>query len=150
MGKVKMVRLVLLCVVLVAVFVATEGKHDKPKGEGYGKLAGGWSKWKKASVAIKKMAKKFQPKVQDFLGMSFPIYGAISFKAQVVAGTNFFIKVKTCHGMITMKVFKPLPFKKQSPVLVEVNGRAVPAEEWLLQTDSCTFKFLVYKHKGQV
>merc|ERR1712228_483180 len=55
------------------------------------------------------MANDLKTKVQNFLGMNFPIYGAVSFKTQVVAGTNFFIKVKTCHGMITMKVFKPLP-----------------------------------------
>lgn len=124
-----MVRLVLLCVVLVAAFVATEGKHSSDKPMGYGQLSGGWSKWKKATPEVKKMAMKFKTKVQNFLGMNFPIYGAFSFKTQVVAGTNFFIKVKTCHGMINIKVFKPLPYTEQEPTLVEVKGKAVPAEE---------------------
>ena len=50
-------------------------------------------------------------------GKQFPHLKAVSYKTQVVAGTNYFIKVDAGSEHIHLRVFKPLPFNGDQPEL---------------------------------
>eukprot|EP00930_Biecheleria_cincta_P011391 TRINITY_DN114177_c0_g1_i1.p1 TRINITY_DN114177_c0_g1~~TRINITY_DN114177_c0_g1_i1.p1 ORF type:complete len:148 (+),score=25.83 TRINITY_DN114177_c0_g1_i1:38-481(+) len=55
------------------------------------------------------------------LDKGFTHYEAISFKSQLVAGTNYFIKVRgTATDYFHMRVFKPLPHENKKPELVGI------------------------------
>lgn len=50
-------------------------------------------------------------------GKDFPHLKAISYKTQVVAGTNYFIKVDAGHEHLHLRVFQPLPCYGSKPEL---------------------------------
>ncbi|NWX48975.1 CYTB protein, partial [Steatornis caripensis] len=50
---------------------------------------------------------------------TYGIFKAIVYKAQVVAGVNYFIKVQVSDAeYVHLKVFQSLPYENQSPSLV--------------------------------
>ena len=50
---------------------------------------------------------------------TFEVVGCTS---QVVAGTNFWVKLRTDQGFVHMKVFRPLPHTGQPANVVEVHA----------------------------
>ncbi|KYQ99748.1 cystatin A2 [Tieghemostelium lacteum] len=69
---------------------------------------GGLSKLKPADDQVREVLTKVKGQVEAKLAREYCIFDAISYKSQVVAGTNFFIKVKTNDGYIHLRVYRDL------------------------------------------
>ena len=59
--------------------------------------------------------------VESSVGKTFTKFKGLSFKSQVVAGTNFHFKVETDDDIIHIKVSRPLPHTKLPPQLNSVE-----------------------------
>ena len=72
-------------------------------------MCGGFGQAKPADDSVKQVANEIKPKVEAALNSTFTVYEAVSYKTQVVAGTNFMIKVKVDGDKyIHIKVFRHL------------------------------------------
>ena len=73
-------------------------------------MCGGFGNTRPADDNVKAMATEMKPKVEQALGKTYTQFEAVSFTTQVVAGTNYKIKVKVGdEDYVHIKVFVPLP-----------------------------------------
>ena len=73
-------------------------------------MCGGFGNSRPADDKVKAIALEMKPKVEQALGETYSEFEAVSFMTQVVAGTNYTIKVKVGNGKyVHIKVFVPLP-----------------------------------------
>ncbi|KAM4684392.1 cystatin-A-like isoform 1-T1 [Amazona ochrocephala] len=65
---------------------------------------------------------KVKPQLESRENRTYGIFKAIAYKTQVVAGTNYFIKVQVSDtGYVHLKVFQSLPYENKGPSLVGVQ-----------------------------
>ena len=82
-------------------------------------LCGGFGNAKDADDNVKALALEMKPKVESALGAKYDTFEAVKFTTQVVAGTNYKIKVKVgADQYVHIKVFVPLPCKNAPNKLV--------------------------------
>ncbi len=62
-------------------------------------------------------------------GKEFPHLKAVSYKTQVVAGTNYFIKVDGGSEHLHLRVHKPLPHNGDQPQLANLQLGKTLADE---------------------
>ena len=73
-------------------------------------MCGGFTNSRPADDNVKAIALEMKPKVEEALGTTYTQFEAVSFTTQVVAGTNYKIKVKVGDkNYVHIKVFVPLP-----------------------------------------
>ncbi len=73
-------------------------------------MCGGFTNSRPADDNVKAIALEMKPKVEEALGTTYTQFEAVSFTTQVVAGTNYKIKVKVGdENYVHIKVFVPLP-----------------------------------------
>ncbi|XP_028414507.1 cystatin-B-like [Dendronephthya gigantea] len=85
---------------------------------------GGLSAVQKATEETQKLIDSVRSEAEAQAGSKFDKYEAISFRPQVVAGTNYFVKVDIGDGKyVHLRVFQPLPNTGQGPELsgIELN-----------------------------
>nr|XP_060616887.1 cystatin-A-like [Anolis sagrei ordinatus] len=71
---------------------------------------GGLSETKPAIPEIQEIVDEIKGEIEQKENKKYSIFKAIEFKTQLVAGTNYFIKVDVGQGeYIHLRVFKPLP-----------------------------------------
>ena len=86
-------------------------------------MCGGFGEAKAADKNVKALANEMKLKVEKALGLTFSDFDAIKYKTQVVAGTNYKIKVQVGNRKyVHIKVFVPLPGKKAKNQLLEQEG----------------------------
>ncbi len=86
-------------------------------------FCGGFAQARPADDSIKQVANEVKPKVEAALNATFTTWEAVSYKAQVVAGTNFLIKVKVDGDKyVHIKVFRPLPCNGTELELLEQSA----------------------------
>ena len=72
-------------------------------------MCGGFGNAKPADDKVKALALEMKPKVEQALGATYTEFEAVQYTTQVVAGTNYKIKVKVGDGKyVHIKVFVPL------------------------------------------
>eukprot|EP01132_Coremiostelium_polycephalum_P000629 gene629-780_t len=71
-------------------------------------VVGGLSQTHKADPAIKNLVNIVKKNVEEKLGRSYNKFEPISYRMQVVAGTNYFVKVQTDDQVIHTKIFVSL------------------------------------------
>ncbi|XP_028656287.1 cystatin-B-like [Erpetoichthys calabaricus] len=73
-------------------------------------LCGGTSAAKTADAEVQKICDEVKPQVESQTNRTFHIFKAVQYKSQVVAGTNYFIKVHV-GGVeyIHLRIFRSLP-----------------------------------------
>ena len=82
-------------------------------------MCGGFGNTRPADDTAKAIAKEMKPKVEQALGTTFSQFEAVSFTTQVVAGTNYKIKVSVGDGKyIHIKVHVPLPHTQKEKELM--------------------------------
>ena len=73
-------------------------------------MCGGFGNSRPADDTAKALALEMKPKVERTLGTTYTQFEAVQFTTQVVAGTNYKIKVKVGDGKyVHIKVHVPLP-----------------------------------------
>ena len=82
-------------------------------------MCGGFGNARPADDKVKAIALEMKPKVEQALGATYSTFEAVQFTTQVVAGTNYKIKVKVGEGKyVHIKVFEPLPCNNQPKELL--------------------------------
>ena len=83
-------------------------------------MLGGFGDAKVADDNVKALAKGMKEKAEAALGETYGEFEAVKFKTQVVAGTNYLIKVKVGGDKyVHLKVHVPLPCKNAPNELLE-------------------------------
>uniref|UniRef100_A0A0B6ZKN4 Cystatin domain-containing protein n=1 Tax=Arion vulgaris TaxID=1028688 RepID=A0A0B6ZKN4_9EUPU len=73
-------------------------------------MCGGVNQSKDATDEIQDLVEKVRSQLEAKVGKSFPKYKAISYISQIVAGTNFFVKIQTDENEYThVRIFRSLP-----------------------------------------
>ena len=85
-------------------------------------MCGGFTNDRPMEDDVKQLALQLKGAVEAKMNATYATFEPETFQSQVVAGTNYSIKVKTDKGHIVMKVFVPLPCNGTEPVLKEVKA----------------------------
>jgi cystatin-A/B len=79
-------------------------------------ICGGPSDSKPANDEIQQICNQLKSSVEAKAGKAFPEFTALSFKSQVVAGTNYFVKVHVgSDECVHVRIHKPLPHSNEAP-----------------------------------
>lgn len=77
--------------------------------QGEHRVAGGVGQAKPATAEVQSMIDTLKSEVSSKLGRSdLHPFKAVSFKTQVVAGINYFVKVDAGHEHVHVRMFRPL------------------------------------------
>ena len=86
-------------------------------------MPGSFNNAKEATEEVKTLAKGMKEQVEKQLGQTFDRFDAVVFSTQVVAGTNYLIKVQVGEEkFVHIKVHVPLAFKNAPNELLECEG----------------------------
>ena len=86
-------------------------------------MPGGFNNAKEATEEVQTLAKGMKDQVEKQLGQTFDRFDAVVFSTQVVAGTNYLIKVQVGEEkFVHIKVHVPLAFKNAPNELLECEG----------------------------
>lgn len=85
-------------------------------------MMGGFGSAKNADANTMAICKDVKGKVETKLGKEFKTFEPIQYTTQVVAGTNYKIKVKTDEDYLHIKVHKPLPHNGTELQILEAEG----------------------------
>lgn len=85
-------------------------------------MCGGFTDYTPIKNDVKQLAMSHKSDAESKLGLTFSLYKPVEFKSQVVAGTNYLVKVKVDNGKhIEVKIHKPLPCNGTQTHLMEAN-----------------------------
>jgi len=94
-------------------------------------MAGGLSGTRAADGNIQAIADAVKESVQGQINRTFDVFQATHYTSQVVAGTNYFLKVKISDGasaeFIHLRVFQALPHTGQGPAVHSVQENKTEA-----------------------
>ncbi|EHB00959.1 Cystatin-A [Heterocephalus glaber] len=84
-------------------------------------IPGGLSEARPATPEIQEIADKVKPQLEEKTNQSYQEFKAEEYKSQVVAGINYYIKIRVDNGCyIHIKVF--LPLSGQHEDTLELSG----------------------------
>jgi len=86
------------------------------------KLVGGLSELKKSDENVQNIVKAMKLKIEDKIGKEVVEFQCVSYKTQIVAGTNYFIRITFGNKeYLDIKVFRDLPHTKNSDELIDIK-----------------------------
>ncbi|XP_067402451.1 cystatin-A-like isoform X2 [Emydura macquarii macquarii] len=83
-------------------------------------MSGDFSETKPATPEIQEIADQVKPELEKRTGEKYPDFDAISFRYQIVHGTNYLIKVsikKSKDECVHLMVYQSLPCDQKDPSL---------------------------------
>ncbi|XP_039376430.1 stefin-C-like [Mauremys reevesii] len=83
-------------------------------------IPGGFTETKPATPEVQEIADQVKPQLEEKDKKPYPVFVAITYKSQVVAGTNYLIKVSVSNSTdecVHLKVFQSLPHENEGPSL---------------------------------
>ncbi|NP_001303248.1 cystatin 14a, tandem duplicate 1 [Danio rerio] len=85
-------------------------------------VRGGTSEAKDANEEVQKICDKMKADAEEKAGRKFDVFTAKSFKTQVVAGTNYFVKVHVGdEDYVHLRVYKTLPHAGETLQLTSIQ-----------------------------
>lgn len=80
-------------------------------------MCGGTSEVKAPDQEIQDICEKLRESVEETIGRKFTSYKVKAYKTQVVAGTNYFVKIEVDDGKeyLHVRIFRPLPHTGGEP-----------------------------------
>lgn len=78
-------------------------------------MCGGLGEAQDVDKDIMEMCQALQADIEKDAGKTFNTFTPISYCSQVVAGTNFFVKIGVDGDYIHVRIFKPLPHTGEKP-----------------------------------
>lgn len=91
-------------------------------------MCGGTSDAKPADAEIQAIINEVKGAVEDKVGKKLDTYTPVSYKTQVVAGTNYFVKVNAGDEHLHLRIFAPLPHTGNPKELADLQ-RGKTAED---------------------
>ncbi|XP_027699457.1 cystatin-B [Vombatus ursinus] len=93
-------------------------------------LCGGVSAAKPATAETQQIADQVKAQLEEKENRKFPVFKTMEFKSQVVAGTNYFIKVHVGEEeFIHIRVFESLPHENKPLVLSSYQTKKTKNDE---------------------
>ncbi|XP_060756850.1 cystatin-B-like [Neoarius graeffei] len=84
---------------------------------------GGLSEVEEATAEVQKICDEMKPYAEEKAGKTFDVFTAKSYKTQLVAGTNYFIKVHVGGDeYVHLRVYKTLPHAGEKLELTEIQA----------------------------
>ncbi|XP_014685097.3 cystatin-A [Equus asinus] len=81
-------------------------------------MTGGLTEARRATPEIQEIADRVKPQLEEKTNQTYEEFKAVEYKTQVVAGTNYYIKVQVGdNNYIHLKIFKSLPQQNESLTL---------------------------------
>ncbi|XP_062984966.1 cystatin-A [Elgaria multicarinata webbii] len=91
---------------------------------------GGTTEAKPATAETQQLAQEVKAQVEEKEGKSFEVFIAVEFKTQMVAGTNYFIKVHVGNEeYLHVRIFKSLPHEKKPLTLTSYQSKKAKQDE---------------------
>ena len=85
-------------------------------------MCGGFGGPRPADDEVKELVKSVKTQIEAKANAKYNVFEAVSFTTQVVAGTNFIVKVKVGSDQyIHVKIFRPLPCNGTELEVTEVQ-----------------------------
>jgi len=85
-------------------------------------MLGGFKNVQKADDFIKNLVKKEKANIENKLDATFTVFEPIEYKQQVVAGMNYFIKIKTDNDeCLFVKIYVPLKQSNKSNLILTAS-----------------------------
>ncbi|CAL8312489.1 unnamed protein product [Merluccius merluccius] len=92
-------------------------------------ICGGFGGHQPANEEVQQLCDKVKASVENVKNTSYEVFLAVTYKSQVVAGTNFDIKVHVGgEDHINIRVFRPLPCHNREVELTAVDGQKVDSK----------------------
>ena len=86
-------------------------------------MLGGFGAAKPVTPEVGQLALNMKPHAETKLGASWSTYEPVTYTSQVVAGTNYLVKVKVGESeYVHLKIYQPLPCAGGQPELSEAHG----------------------------
>ena len=76
-------------------------------------MCGGFGNVKNADDTVVAICNQVKSQVESHLNQTYQVFEPVHYKTQVVAGTNYLIKVRTENDYVHVKVFQSLPHAGQ-------------------------------------
>ncbi|MGH0184254.1 UNVERIFIED_CONTAM: hypothetical protein FKN15_014449 [Acipenser sinensis] len=93
-------------------------------------MCGGTSESKPATDEVQQICNEVKPKAEEHAAKTFDVFTAKEFKTQVVAGTNYFIKVHVgADEYLHLRVHRPLPHENKPLSLHSVQTSKTQHDE---------------------
>ena len=117
-----MLNVKLIVIVLVALFALFHGRPTTNMS-----MPGGFGNTRVATADEQAILEHVRTEVEARLAKELPVFHAVAFQTQVVAGVNYLMKVQIGDDeYVHVKIHKPLPHTQQEPFLMamDVNNTA--------------------------
>uniref|UniRef100_A0A8C4MAP6 Cystatin A n=2 Tax=Equus asinus TaxID=9793 RepID=A0A8C4MAP6_EQUAS len=104
-------------------YLTTSAPASSPAKKQLGKImsrgmTGGLTEARRATPEIQEIADRVKPQLEEKTNQTYEEFKAVEYKTQVVAGTNYYIKVQVGdNNYIHLKIFKSLPQQNESLTL---------------------------------
>ena len=82
-------------------------------------ICGGHSAIRKANADETAIFQALKGECEAITGQNYDEFDVVGVTSQIVAGTNYWVKLQTDKGFVNMKVFRPLPHTGESARVVE-------------------------------
>ncbi|XP_043847170.1 cystatin-B-like [Dromiciops gliroides] len=93
-------------------------------------LCGGLTDTQPATAETQQIADQVKAELEEKENRKFPIFKTMEFKSQLVAGTNYFIKVHVGdEEFIHLRVFKSLPHENKPLSLTRYQTKKTKTDE---------------------
>ncbi|MGH0187979.1 UNVERIFIED_CONTAM: hypothetical protein FKN15_027538 [Acipenser sinensis] len=84
-------------------------------------IPGGFTEPRPATEEVQQICNAVKNKAEELAGKNFDKFAAKKSRTQVVAGTNYLIKVRVGgEEYVHLLVFQPLPYEGKPPVLTKI------------------------------